>query len=998
MIVHPAETTIQAEISASQLYVGQSAQITASAADPNAKIIYISDDESVAQVDETGLVTAKKTGETKVRVRAVAGEKILAEACLSIHSARAYEKVNLSRIFSTNSTLQTQIADIGEEYDLLYRATTNSWEKPDRRSVTWESSDPSVFSVTEDGYGTALKTGDVTLTATLYNGTTETCTLACDYWSAKAYSLEELPICIHTGEEHQLRYMVPGVTSGLTPVFANSYDGDYYAKVNEKGVVTGVRQGETEIRISLTNQHGITLEGNRIPFVILDQWEPTGLTALPEAIHLTAGETVTALGAEQLLPAGSHLRLTDSYTVADPEVAEVIIEEAGDWEEYAESVSLRGLNAGTTIMTIEMEHLEPVVIPVIVTKADIYATVSDVPEAILKGESVTLHASEVQAPNAYQLIWASSDTQVLTVDQNGRISGISAGEAEVSLTVKDQKTGDAYVWTKTVQVYNKLSGFKVPETMTAARQGDYAYYPYLFVLQQADPNDSQDELIRRTRVLSETGLNWQLYKNEENEICIRTASYPQQTDRITLVTDNAGSTAEASFTAGFDDGYQTTISFRTSSEDLCVGEVKEVSSFLWDGKTKLPLVWSVEDPSIAQIENNSVVRGVAEGETTINAVATGADGREIKGSATITVSESEAVTRLTPEDEEATMAVDETKYMQVYVSPYGAKVWAETEPAGIVKVSVPESGSSRNVSLRGLKKGSATVTLHGTGEISCSFTVTVKQLPKSIRFEKEQLVLAVGESAAPKPIIFPADAEEMPLTWGESYSENDGVYQVEDSVITGLREGVGTLYVTVNNYMAHLTIVVYEPEAGEITALRPESKQLSMRVGDQRSNPIRDQNGGKISGSKLIWKSGNPGVVSVSSTGELTALKSGEATITVTTEDQKVSATFTVKVIQSTYAHALILPEGTATIEAEAFAGNLLIEEVICAENVSRIEERAFAGCSALKRVQIAGSACTIDETAFEGCGNDLVIVCPENSQTWRTCVAAGWKVEPLSE
>lgn len=111
---------------------------------PNHAAVWSSADESVAVVDENGLVTAKANG--SVRIRA-ACEGVSVSAVLRVDYPGALNYTEYAAK-TPDDTLQLQLSDVS-----LFT------------SVTWESSDPSVASVDENGYVQFTGEGSAVITA-----------------------------------------------------------------------------------------------------------------------------------------------------------------------------------------------------------------------------------------------------------------------------------------------------------------------------------------------------------------------------------------------------------------------------------------------------------------------------------------------------------------------------------------------------------------------------------------------------------------------------------------------------------------------------------------------------------------------------------------------------------------------------------------------------------------------------------------------------------------
>ena len=76
----------------------------------------------------------------------------------------------------------------------------------------------------------------------------------------------------------------------------------------------------------------------------------------------------------------------------------------------------------------------------------------------------------------------------------------------------------------------------------------------------------------------------------------------------------------------------------------------------------------------------------------------------------------------------------------------------------------------------------------------------------------------------------------------------------------------------------------------------------------------------------------------------------------------------------------LALPEGVTAIGAEAFAGDLSLEEAVLPAGLLSVGDRAFEDCGELDIVSLAGADTAIGEDAFAGCGPALLIRAPYGS------------------
>lgn len=148
------------------LNVGGTAQLSATVTPSDAldkSVTWISGDESVATVSSDGLVTAVGNGNTTITVRTQDGgfEKSCAVEVLTPATG-----LYLPDTYSINKGTQYTFENVIIPAD----ATT--------RNIAWESSDPTVATIGENGLITAIKKGTTIIKATLVEGA-ETFTASC---------------------------------------------------------------------------------------------------------------------------------------------------------------------------------------------------------------------------------------------------------------------------------------------------------------------------------------------------------------------------------------------------------------------------------------------------------------------------------------------------------------------------------------------------------------------------------------------------------------------------------------------------------------------------------------------------------------------------------------------------------------------------------------------------------------------------------------------------
>lgn len=156
-----------------------------------------------------------------------------------------------------------------------------------------------------------------------------------------------------------------------------------------------------------------------------------------------------------------------------------------------------------------------------------------------------------------------------------------------------------------------------------------------------------------------------------------------------------------------------------------------------------------------------------------------------------------------------------------------------------------------------------------------------------------------GETAQVKVEVTPSYADNKNLTWKSS---DEKVATVDkDGKITAVGNGTATITVTSvsGNYTATITVTVNDesevkPAEIEKITIDTEAKTLT-KIGESVELKVKVEPENADS-SKLTWKSSNEKVAVVDKDGKVTAVGNGTATITVSTEDGKHTATVTITV------------------------------------------------------------------------------------------------------
>ena len=226
-----AVTSVTLDKTSLSLNAGDSETLTATVKPTNATdktVTWFSSDESVATVDNAGKVTAIKEGTASIIAQS--GEKT-AECKVSVYVA-------VTSVELSNNEL-TLIEGDSETLTVLV--------KPDNatdKTVVWTSSNEKIATV-EKGKVTAVKVGEVTITAKVGDKTAE-CKVLVIPVPVSSVSLNQASLDLVIGQQTTLiATVLPDNAADKTVTWSSSNEA--VAAVDLNGVVTGVGEGEATI-------------------------------------------------------------------------------------------------------------------------------------------------------------------------------------------------------------------------------------------------------------------------------------------------------------------------------------------------------------------------------------------------------------------------------------------------------------------------------------------------------------------------------------------------------------------------------------------------------------------------------------------------------------------------------------------------------------------------------------------------------------------------------
>ena len=232
-----------------------------------------------------------------------------------------------------------------------------------------------------------------------------------------------------------------------------------------------------------------------------------------------------------------------------------------------------------------------------------------------------------------------------------------------------------------------------------------------------------------------------------------------------------------------------------------------------------------------------------------------------------------------------------------------AALSARVSPEAASDRVVSWSSSDRSVAtvdktgtVQGLKPGTATVTATAEGKSgTCAVTVKAKAVNVTeVTMDKTELTLTEGETETLTATVRPDNADNRKVTWSSDKTEIatvDGAGKV-----TAVKAGEAVVTVTTEDGGKTASCkVTVKAKAVNVTEVTLDRTELTLTEGEAETltATVKPDN---ADNRKVTWSSDKTEIATVDGAGKVTAVKAGEAVITVTTEDGGRTATCKVTV------------------------------------------------------------------------------------------------------
>lgn len=638
------------------------------------------------------------------------------------------------------------------------------------------------------------------------------------------------------------------------------------------GLVTGLKAGRTTITAS-QKINGIVKKAT------------CQITVQPSvtAITLDPAKTTLAIGAYATIHAtvtpNNLANVSLQWRSSNENVVKIV-------EENGLTATVQGIAGGVAVVTAINQENVVVGYSQISVQQPVTSIILSETSAVVKLSAKTLQIRATVYPeNALNktVTWISSNTSVATVDDNGVVKFLKPGTVTIIASSNDNPKVTA-MCNLTIEV--PVASIVLDDDTKTMYVGETARLAYTI-----------------------------LPVNASNNTVIWSSSNPS-----VVSVDNAGRvTAKSVGTAiiilktaegGYMDMCTITVKSAPTSIKLDVTELKMKAgdnytikvTFTPKDATDIDLAWESSDTKIAIVDNQGKVTAKAAGTAIILArTTTGA-------TAYVKLTVTQPVTGVLLNFNEKTIFVGQTYKLEASVSPSNASELSVTwKSSNTDIVTITNKGE-----ITGVKGGVSIITCTTKdGGYTANCVVTVREPVTTISLDHDSYSVGVGKSFKLAATVKSDTATNQKVTWSSS-NENVAVVN-QNGKVTGVSVGYATITATATDgseVEASCEVRVVIPvksitlNATYKTLLVGESLKLKATVSDKNATI-----------KTIVWTSSDPSIAMVDDTGNVVALKKGQATITAqATDDSGKKALCTIVVNERVSATSITLQDKNVTM------------------------------------------------------------------------------------
>ena len=837
----------------------------------NKKVKWLSSNDDVARVSNTGEVTGRAPGEAVITATSDDGDR-----------TATCKVVVVSEVAGVTLDQKELNLTVDETADLMATVTPDN---ASNKQVNWSSSDEKVATVDNNGHVVAKGSGQALICATSAAGGKHAYCKVSVRKKVTSVALNPSEETIFVGKTAQFTTTILPEEVSDEPV-EWTVDDPSVATVNASGLVTAVAKGTTKVRA--TTKKG-QISGS------------ADVTVLKPVSSISVSQTswVIYLEDEPLTVPVSVLPEDASdvsfYSVVDK--PGVVVSADGN--------KITPVAVGNAKVAFKPNLPDPDKTLSAMISVDVRAhvktvSVSSPNSTISVGGQVQLEVA-VSPENAYDktVTWSSSNKAVATVTSTGLVKGLSNGEVTITATSNESPSVSESCKIKVTNI--EVSSIELNKYNLSMTVGDSET-----LIATVLPDNAPDK-----------SLEWESYKPDVATVDqngkVTAVSKGQATIRVRSKA-KAGVYKDCMVTVENKVILPESITVSPSTLEIRAGEQEQLKVTVTPSNVTDPtIVWSSDKTGVATVVNG-MVTGVSEGTAVITATIGG-----LKSSATVTVLPPIIhVSGISLSRTSATMATNKTLTLVATVSPSDAtnkKVKWSSSKESVATVSQTGVVTSKNIS----KDDTVIITASPEDNPSLAATCEIKVVTNAvaltdmidIRLNGTKFTgpLYVGQIIELTANYAPSNASIESIVWSVSAGAPFMAQAIGDGKkgrLTGVKTGIGNLKVEATDVLGtqKSRTIQIQVLTNNVASVSLNHTNLTLKAGEVYNGLVATVTGTvstvPASNSKVNWTSSDSSVATVDASGKITTKKAGTATITVrSAADSSKSATCTLTVIST---------------------------------------------------------------------------------------------------
>ena len=883
----PVVSTISLTPSAMTVLVGGMFQLSATALTsegmevPDVTFSWMSDDNGVASVDDTGMVTAIAAGTAMITASA--------DGVTSMPATVIVEELP-PEVASVTVDVPTAMLVIGETLQLMAVAQTSESLMIGGLVFEWSSDDLEVATVDMTGLVTAVGAGTANITATVDGVSSDPVMVLVSEPPPVVNTVTVGPVgaemaTVEIGMSIQLSAAALTSDDVMIPdeTFTWSSSDEFVATVTQTGLATGVGAGEATISATADSVTGMVTLTVTEPPKVVDRVEVS-----PSSPSIDEGDTqqFTAV----------------AYTADDEEIESV----GFTWESSDTSVATidsnglaTGVRAGSsptqvtiTALVDGKEDSATLTVEPVISSITVRPSSATINEGSIRRFRATAYTSYNVTISNVSFSWSSSNPSVATVSSSGLARGVSVGTA----TIRARAGGRTGSGTLRVTEPPPLVVSTIEVSPSSASIDEGGMQQFTATAKTSDG-----------RVVSGVSISWDSGNEPVATIDgssglatgVRAGATPTQ---VTITASAMGESGTATLTVRpVIDRVEVTPSSATIDEG---GDTQQFSATAYTSYgvaiQNVPFSWSSSNESVATVNSSTgEARGVRAGSSPTDVTITASVGDK-SGMATLTVRPVIDRVEVTPSSATIDEGGDTQQFSATAYTSYGVAIqnvpfsWSSSNES----VATVSSSGRATGERAGATRTDVNITASAGGK-SGTAMLAVMPVISSVEVSPSTASIEEGETqqfSAAAETSYGVTIQNVPFTWSSS-STSTATINPTTGVARGVNAGMATITARAGGRSDTAMLTVTEPPPPTVNrvSVNPSSPSITEGSTQNFTATAYDADDMVVSGKTFTWMSSNTTVATInSSSGLATGVDAGSVTITATTDGVSGMATLTV--------------------------------------------------------------------------------------------------------